>query len=85
EFTQPLSSKSLHKAGTYTSIKDMEPCEKFANAALTNWLTHIGNHHIADMLRNEDASPFYGQGMYFHFPFFYILHIKQTEKPMTRT
>ncbi|XP_038674082.1 angiomotin-like protein 1 isoform X2 [Scyliorhinus canicula] len=39
----------------------MEPCENWANAALTNWLTHIGIHHIADMLRDEDESPFYGQ------------------------
>uniref|UniRef100_UPI00398E8E06 angiomotin-like protein 1 isoform X2 n=1 Tax=Pristiophorus japonicus TaxID=55135 RepID=UPI00398E8E06 len=39
----------------------MDACENWASAALANWLTHIGIHHVADMLRSEDESPFLGQ------------------------
>ncbi|XP_041055352.1 angiomotin-like protein 1 isoform X2 [Carcharodon carcharias] len=41
----------------------MEHCENWANAALTNWLTHVGIHHIADILRSEGKyeSPFFCQ------------------------
>lgn len=32
----------------------MDPCENWASAALTNWLTHIGINHIADMVKSEE-------------------------------
>ncbi|XP_072433937.1 angiomotin-like protein 1 isoform X4 [Chiloscyllium punctatum] len=35
----------------------MEPCENWTSTALSNWLTHIGIHQIADMLLSEENIP----------------------------
>ncbi|XP_043547422.1 angiomotin-like protein 1 isoform X4 [Chiloscyllium plagiosum] len=35
----------------------MEPCENWTSTALSNWLTHIGIHQIADMLLSEESIP----------------------------
>ncbi|XP_062909906.1 angiomotin-like protein 1 isoform X3 [Mobula hypostoma] len=40
----------------------MDTCENWASAALSNWLTHIGIHHIADMLKSEDSFDAYYPG-----------------------
>ncbi|XP_043547426.1 angiomotin-like protein 1 isoform X7 [Chiloscyllium plagiosum] len=55
--TYKMISTTFNKAGFPISIKGMEPCENWTSTALSNWLTHIGIHQIADMLLSEESIP----------------------------